>query len=89
MNMKEKIKEIQMKPNVQRALLVMTILYLFSPIDIIPDAVPLAGMADDLMIVIAEIVQALTYMKNKRKQLDEAINAGQVDINVASNTNNN
>ena len=43
-------------PKKVKGLLIAAILYLVSPIDLIPDAVPLAGIIDDAVIVPTAIV---------------------------------
>ncbi|MBO6203168.1 MAG: DUF1232 domain-containing protein, partial [Selenomonas sp.] len=48
-------------PRNVKGLLIAAILYLVSPIDLIPDAVPLAGIIDDAVIVPA-VVMGLTNM---------------------------
>ena len=44
-----------------KGILAVAILYLVSPVDIIPDAVPLAGVVDDAVIVPA-VIYGLTNM---------------------------
>ena len=48
-------------PKNVKGLLIAAILYLVSPIDLIPDAIPLAGVIDDAVIVPAAIM-GLTNM---------------------------
>jgi len=48
-------------PRNVKGLLVAAILYLVSPIDLIPDAIPLAGIIDDAVIVPAAVM-GLTNM---------------------------
>ena len=50
--------------------MVLAIIYVLSPLDIVPDAMPLVGWLDDAGIILAEIAQYLVYMKNK-KDADE------------------
>ena len=48
-------------PRNVKGLLLAAILYLLSPIDLIPDAIPLAGVIDDVVIVPAAVM-GLTKM---------------------------
>ncbi|WP_256324613.1 YkvA family protein [Selenomonas ruminantium] len=58
-------------PKNVKGLLLAAILYLVSPIDLIPDAVPLAGIIDDAVIVPAAVM-GLTNMlpRNVRYQAE-------------------
>lgn len=78
------IKRFHNNPNAQKVLLILTIIYVLSPIDFAPEVVfgPIFGFLDDFGIVLAEIVQFLVYMKNKKaafekKVQDTAINENQ------------
>ncbi len=35
--------------------LILTILYVISPIDIVPDAIPIAGQSDDLLAILLQV----------------------------------
>jgi len=35
--------------------LILTILYVISPIDIVPDAIPIAGQGDDLLAILLQV----------------------------------
>ena len=35
--------------------LVLTVLYVISPIDIVPDAIPIAGQADDVLAILLQV----------------------------------
>ncbi|CRH79245.1 Uncharacterized conserved protein [Chlamydia trachomatis] len=39
-------------------IIVLMIIYVVSPLDIIPDVVPVAGQADDLAVIIAALIAA-------------------------------
>lgn len=55
-------------------LILGTIAYLFSPIDIAPDFIPIVGQIDDIAILtllIAEVSQMLTQRLKERKDSDE------------------
>jgi len=43
--------------------LILTVLYLLSPIDIVPDAIPIAGQADDLLVVLLQAARMYKEMK--------------------------
>lgn len=43
--------------------LILTVLYLLSPIDIVPDAIPVAGQADDLLVVLWQAARMYKEMK--------------------------
>lgn len=45
-----------------RALLGVALLYFFSPVDIVPDAIPLAGVLDDVVVVPALLAAVLNRL---------------------------
>lgn len=47
-------------------LLLLAIVYILSPIDAIPDWLPVVGQADDLLVLLFEIVDRVRKFKNKR-----------------------
>lgn len=66
------IKRLHNNPKAQRLLMVLAIIYVLSPLDIVPDAMPLVGWLDDAGIILAEIAQYLVYMKNKKDAFEAA-----------------
>lgn len=63
-------------------LILGTIAYLFSPIDIAPDFIPIVGQIDDIAILtllIAEVSQMLTQRLKERKDSDSEQAFTQVD----------
>ena len=69
------IKRLHNNPNAQKVLLILTVLYILSPFDICSEAVfgPIIGYLDDFGIVLAEIVQFLVYMKNKKAVFEKKV----------------
>ncbi|MBD3328952.1 DUF1232 domain-containing protein [Candidatus Dojkabacteria bacterium] len=47
-------------------LLLFAILYIISPIDVIPDWIPVAGQGDDALVLIIELINQLRKFKQKR-----------------------
>lgn len=45
-----------------RALLGLALLYFFSPVDLVPDAIPLAGVLDDVVVVPALLAAVLNRL---------------------------
>ena len=43
--------------------LFLTILYVLSPVDIVPDAIPVAGQADDLLVILWQAARMYKEMK--------------------------
>lgn len=41
---------------------ILTVLYVMSPLDVIPDIIPLVGWLDDFIIIIAFIIWLMQYM---------------------------
>lgn len=56
-------------PLQQKAMAVGALVYLISPIDAIPDAIPLLGLTDDVAIITMVITQLAPFIKalNKKK----------------------
>lgn len=64
-----------------------TLIYLVSPIDIVPDAIPILGWIDDGLIAtiaITEISQILLDRKRNLRQQDEPVMAAEAVDNDAS-----
>ncbi len=82
------IKRFHNNPNAQKLLLILTIIYILSPFDIASEALvgPIIGYLDDFGIVLAEIVQFLVYMKNKKAAFEKKVQ--DTAINENQNTNN-
>jgi uncharacterized membrane protein YkvA (DUF1232 family) len=61
-----------------------SIAYLVSPIDLVPDFLPFAGLVDDTLIIsllvaeVAQVAKAKLQAKNTRSTVDNADPAGQV-----------
>lgn len=49
-------------PRKLRALLGLALLYFFSPVDLVPDAIPLAGVLDDVVVVPALLAAVLNRL---------------------------
>ena len=82
------IKRLHNNPNAQKVLLILTIVYILSPFDIASEALfgPIIGYLDDFGILLAEIVQFLVYMKNKKAAFEKK--AHDTAINENQNSNN-
>ncbi|MBR4569832.1 MAG: DUF1232 domain-containing protein [Candidatus Riflebacteria bacterium] len=83
------IKRLHNNPNAQKVLLILTIIYILSPFDIASEAVfgPIIGYLDDFGIVLAEIVQFLVYMKNKKAAFEKKVQDTAIN-NEKQKTNN-
>ena len=55
-------------------LLVFAVLYVLSPIDIIPDQIPLIGQTDDAMVVFIELIRKYGEYKKEKNNLEEKTN---------------
>lgn len=62
-------KRLMANPRTQIVLFLLALAYILSPIDFIPDTIPLLGWTDDLTVFLAEIVSFMLYLKEKRKNL--------------------
>lgn len=49
-------------------LLVVTLFYVLSPIDFIPDDLPLIGSVDDTFVVLFEIIKRYREFKNNKEK---------------------
>lgn len=51
-------------------LLAFAVLYVLSPIDIIPDQIPLIGQTDDAALVLVELIRKYSEYKKKKDTLE-------------------
>ena len=64
-----------------KAIIVLTVVYAFSPIDLIPDFIPYLGYLDDLIIIPAGIALAVNLMpKDVWEEYRKRARAGFADI---------
>ena len=54
-------------PRMQIFLFMLTIAYVISPIDFIPDTIPIVGWMDDIGVLLAQIVSFMIYLKRQRQ----------------------
>ena len=54
-----------MKNRGRTILLIIMALLLFSPVDVVPDAIPIVGWSDDLIYVITILYQIIQISRNK------------------------
>lgn len=54
-------------PRMQMFLFMLTIAYVISPIDLIPDTIPILGWMDDIGVLLAQVVSFLIYIKRQRQ----------------------
>ena len=73
------IKRFHNNPNAQRLLLILAIIYVLSPVDIVPDTFPVIGWLDDAGIILAEIAQYLLYAKNKKDAFEKTVQANSLN----------
>ncbi|MBU1108153.1 MAG: DUF1232 domain-containing protein [Candidatus Riflebacteria bacterium] len=64
-------KKLLAKPGIQIFLFICTLMYVVSPIDIIPDVMPVIGWLDDAAVFIAEIASFIIYLKETRRRHTE------------------
>ncbi len=61
-------KSLVASPVAQFVLFVFTIIYVLSPVDVIPDILPVIGWLDDLAVFITQISAMVMYFREKRRQ---------------------
>ncbi len=59
-------------PLTAKLLLLAGLLYGVSPIDLIPDLLPLLGLTDDSVVILVAIIAFLRFSRTVRKKLMEA-----------------
>lgn len=55
--------------------MLMALLYGVSPIDLIPDLIPLLGWSDDAMVVVIALTLVMKWLRNKRRYDRQVIRA--------------
>jgi uncharacterized membrane protein YkvA (DUF1232 family) len=63
-------KSFNLEPKV-RGMLLVALLYLVVPIDLIPDPIPVVGIADDVALIVAAVRYAKPEIERYRKLLAE------------------
>ena len=58
-------------PLLAKGLLLGSLLYGILPIDLIPDILPLFGIADDASVILIAVLAFLYYSKTIRKELEQ------------------
>lgn len=61
-------KALLARPGAQLVLFILTILYILSPVDAIPDVMPLIGWMDDAAVFLAQLASFVVYLKHKRRE---------------------
>jgi len=61
-------KALLARPGVQLLIFMFTVLYVVSPIDVIPDVMPLIGWMDDAAVFLAQLASFVIYLKHKRRE---------------------
>lgn len=61
-------KALLARPGVQLMVFVFTVLYVVSPVDVIPDVMPLIGWMDDAAVFLAQLASFVIYLKHKRRE---------------------
>lgn len=56
------------RPGTQILLFIFTVIYVVSPVDVVPDIAPVIGWIDDLVVLLAQITSFMLYLKQKRKE---------------------
>lgn len=64
-------KKLLARPGMQVFLFICTLLYVISPVDIIPDVIPVIGWLDDAAVFIAQIASFIFYLKETRRRHTE------------------
>ena len=58
-------------PLAQFILFAFTVIYVLSPVDAIPDIMPIIGWLDDLAVFVTQIAAFVMYVREKRRQFAE------------------
>ena len=64
-------RQLIASPMAQLVLFAFTVLYVASPVDVIPDIMPFIGWLDDLAVFVTQMAAFLLYIKDKRRQFAE------------------
>jgi uncharacterized membrane protein YkvA (DUF1232 family) len=70
-------KSLLANPKAQLLLFILTIIYVVSPVDFIPDVMPIIGWMDDAGVFLAQLLSFIFYLKEKRRNIHK--NEGQTN----------
>ncbi len=62
-------KSLIANPKAQLILFILTIIYIVSPIDVIPDVAPIIGWVDDAGVLLTQLISFILYLKQKRQNI--------------------
>jgi len=62
-------KSLLANPKAQLLLFILTIIYVVSPVDFIPDVMPIIGWMDDAGVFLAQLLSFIFYLKEKRRNI--------------------
>lgn len=65
-------KKLLANPKAQLLLFIFTIAYIVSPVDFIPDVMPIIGWADDLGLLFTQLISFVLYLKEKRRNIQKS-----------------
>ena len=60
-------RQLVASPLAQFVLFAFTVIYVLSPVDVIPDIIPVIGWLDDLAVFITQISAFIMYVREKRQ----------------------
>ena len=75
------LKRLHNNPNAQRVLFILALIYIISPVDLVPgDLFSMGpGMLDDLAVLIAEVAQFMVYIRNKKTSFEKNVKETAID----------
>lgn len=64
-------RQLISSPVAQMILFLFTVVYVVSPVDVIPDLIPVIGWIDDLAVFFTQVSAFLLYLRGKRQESEQ------------------